>query len=441
TNLFNGRSYYYRIAPRNNRGYLGSYSLGKKFTIHGTSRIIDGDPSDWLVAPPKYDNIAVINSGEWVWRDREGDHRMDGDFTDKNYDLTELRITSDSESIYFLATFDGVSQEPYDLGMLSLSFDTNLDESGIGNTWLADDSGILVTDSAAWERTLTITRYGLWFFASDSDEWYQLPGTKYENSSMNNCYEFSVLKKDIGLLSGSGSMRITAAVGQLIYGLSDSDPNTKDITKNFGECDLLDTLTKSMSNTWGGAVGTGDPVINYSIDLRVTERNGLYDTLADKPVIIEPSGNYLKKSLKFNWNRAVDPDFGDEIRQYYFTVDENINFSEDSHAFFVMPTISNITSISYNSDLIRGKKYYWKVAAVDSSGVIGNFSDIAEFILPFFIEKAVGGIVSYPNGTVIDFEPYDLAHDSFIFIDSVITNTNVINNADLKAFSESSILL
>jgi len=81
---------------------------------------VDGNPSDWTGMPPVADNTWLYDSlaGEWIWRDMVGDDTgWDGTYTYPNAtfftggdaDLTELRIAWNESYVFFLLTFDNIT--------------------------------------------------------------------------------------------------------------------------------------------------------------------------------------------------------------------------------------------------------------------------------------------------------------------------------------------
>lgn len=70
---------------------------------------VDGSIGDWIGTAPAKPNTAVIEKGEYIWKDETGDDKGNGKYTyptnkafAKGADLLEFRVTWDSQNVYFL---------------------------------------------------------------------------------------------------------------------------------------------------------------------------------------------------------------------------------------------------------------------------------------------------------------------------------------------------
>ena len=84
-----------------------------KVPLYGHSIAIDKNVKDWAGTAPEEENTAVVNNGEYIWKDAAGDDKGDGNYTyplskalRKGADLKEFRVTYDKDNLYFLIRTD-----------------------------------------------------------------------------------------------------------------------------------------------------------------------------------------------------------------------------------------------------------------------------------------------------------------------------------------------
>ena len=85
------------------------YSEEATASFAGHTIKVDGSIGDWIGTAPAKPNTAVIEKGEYIWKDEAGDDKGNGKYTyptnkafAKGADLLEFRVTWDSQNVYFL---------------------------------------------------------------------------------------------------------------------------------------------------------------------------------------------------------------------------------------------------------------------------------------------------------------------------------------------------
>ncbi len=204
---------------------------------------VDGNPNDWSGIPPLQVNSYTVNSGELVWRDNLGDVRTDlGDAT--NFDITEFRVTGDSENIYFLLRFDNITATW--LPLVYITIDSTLDNRG--EQWLPDYSDTLVSSAAKWENVIKVCIENTGVYDTS---WNFTTGTSTSYiSEANDVIEISVQRSSLAIYYWN-VLRITVAVFKDNGGFPADIPGTSN---------ALDVVTTVAGNTWEDVQ---DNVIDY----------------------------------------------------------------------------------------------------------------------------------------------------------------------------------
>jgi len=231
---------------------------------------VDGDPNDWSGIPPLQVNSYTVNNGELVWRDNLGDVRTDlGDPT--NFDITEFRVTGDSENIYFLLRFDNITATW--LPFVFIAIDSTLDDRG--NDWLPEWSDTKVSPSAKWENVIEVCleNTGVW----DTDWNFRTGMAASYISDANDTIEISVQRSSLGI-SWPATLRITVAIFKDNGGVPADIPETSDV---------LDVVTTVAGNTWEDVQ---DNVIDYYL---VVHFNSNGDVVAGSMGSLPATANLL----------------------------------------------------------------------------------------------------------------------------------------------------
>ncbi len=108
-----GEAWEYVAHHPESTNYNESYSSPSYLNTYG-SRIIDGNPSDWVGLLPPTPNMWNVTNNELVWRDKINDTRTDADSTYANAsivsDIEQFRVTTDEYYIYFELTFQDIQK-------------------------------------------------------------------------------------------------------------------------------------------------------------------------------------------------------------------------------------------------------------------------------------------------------------------------------------------
>lgn len=192
-------------------------------------------PTNFITAVPE--NLWVINSKEFIWKDAVNDqgHQKDAWLpggTSQHFDISEFRVTSDGDSLYFLVRFANMSNIKLgDNGATFLAI--AIDYQNGGEAWLSGMSGLQVNGDAKWEYQLVVNladpnysgqdfavtspqgNWGKIFYIVDSS-WSQLdiPNALMAVNTSNSIIEIK-LPKDLfgGVLPGNLKITVMTAPG------------------------------------------------------------------------------------------------------------------------------------------------------------------------------------------------------------------------------------
>ena len=123
--------------------------------------VVDAIPGEWVCSPPANLDAGHLGRvgavGEYSWRDRPGDERIDFASPDPSVDLISFQVTADPTGLSFIALMDDITVTAGDgAPMLQIAVDRT---PAAGATFLAAQSETQVSPNAAWER-LIVTRFG-----------------------------------------------------------------------------------------------------------------------------------------------------------------------------------------------------------------------------------------------------------------------------------------
>lgn len=254
--------------------------------VHAQTITVDGnpaewDPAGWAMNPPSNINTGHLgrdssNNGQYIWTDRSGDHRLDGDDPDSNYDLTEFRVTGDSNNLYFLIRLSDITDtsRPY----IGIAVDTTLDSNG--QNWFGDLADTQVSSSALWEREIVVNLNKTGYY--DPGWTWTGAGSSYISAD-NDAIEISMPWSALGVTLPA-RLRFTVLIAQ-----HDGSGGVRDV----GYADALDALTwagGTGGSTWPDEINTGDDRIDYYFDVWFASGGNPYSPLLITEVYYDPAG-------------------------------------------------------------------------------------------------------------------------------------------------------
>jgi hypothetical protein len=214
--------------------------------------VIDGNDGDWAglgngSCPP----APAVNSGqvlyvthadcglganggtEYVWTDAPGDQRTDHWGGTGNLDLTEFRVTGDSDNLFFLARFDSITN--CNAQYIAVAID-----SAPGGTPFFPDSA---DTNLPWgyERVVVANTTKTGYFSDNTT--FTSAGESW-CSDANNLWEIRMSRADLGLAwpANWGDYHFAVAIF-----CRESDGTICDVS---GVSDAMDVITNVGGNTW-----------------------------------------------------------------------------------------------------------------------------------------------------------------------------------------------
>ncbi len=254
--------------------------------VYAQTITVDGDPAEWDPAgwamdPPANINTGHIgrdssNNGQYIWTDRTGDHRLDGDDPDSNYDLTQFRVTGDSSNLYFLVRLADITNTS--LPYIGIAVDTTLD--GNGQNWFGDWAETQVSSSALWEREIVVNLNKTGYY---NTAWaWTNAGSSYISAG-NDAIEISMPWSALGVTLPA-RLRFTVMIAQ-----HDGSGGVREV----GYADALDALTwagGTGGSTWPHELNETDDTIDYYFDVWFTASGNPYSPLLITEVYYDPIG-------------------------------------------------------------------------------------------------------------------------------------------------------
>lgn len=164
------------------------------------------------------------------------------------------------------------------------------------------------------------------------------------------------------------------------------------------------------------------------------------------PTLIAPENNVLciDNSVAFKWNAASDPD-SDAIT-YQIEIAKDNQFSQIDYT-------NSSTTPAKTISLEKGVRYYWRVKAIDSKNLSGNYSSVFQFYtegtgltnhLPFapsVVKPELSSVVS-DNSVVLEWTASDVDANDVLTYDIYFGTTNpptakVSSGQNLKTYTQS----
>lgn len=164
------------------------------------------------------------------------------------------------------------------------------------------------------------------------------------------------------------------------------------------------------------------------------------------PVLVAPANNLLciDNAVSFQWNVSSDPDSD--------AVSYQIEISKDNLFTQIVYTNSSTTP-DKSVSLEKGVRYYWRVKAIDSKNLSGNYSSVFQFYteglgltnhLPFapvLVKPDLSSVVNV-NSVVLEWNASDVDVNDVLTYDVYFGTTNpptakVSSAQSLKTYTQS----
>jgi hypothetical protein len=240
---------------------------------------VDGDPSDWIANPTLAIHESAIVNEEWVYRGEAGDLRAFGPVESRgNYDITEVRMTADSEWLYLLVRLaDITSTDDPHIGVAIDRDRSPTDSNGLD--FLGDESGLTfgAIPERAPEVILSIhnAQPGItwveYYDDAGSGSWYTNPGDSFAFiSAANDVVEARMRLTSLGI---TNALEFNLTVVTFDNGTT-ADPgavgfnNDTDTTVDYPDFDALDGVggtpgvsANAFTRAFGGLAGVA-PLAN-----------------------------------------------------------------------------------------------------------------------------------------------------------------------------------
>lgn len=234
-NLTVGKSYYWRVRAKDDCNGWGPYSQTNTFIVDPPFITIDGDGSDWGSSSGfSYgDNTCVVSNGQWMWNDKNNDHRASVSFFPENADIEEFRVTADTNNMFFYLKIQDITDgtNPY----VIITLDTNL-LSGSGNPWYLGGTEANVDNNAQWEKQIICKLQGTGVYDTSSN--YNEAGASWIHAG-NDEIEIAVPWDDLGF---QPPIKVRFSVATFINNVGNPDEVTG--------ADIIDCITTNNANTW-----------------------------------------------------------------------------------------------------------------------------------------------------------------------------------------------
>jgi len=235
-------------------------------------RTVDGNPSDWTGTAPSVAHTDAESNGEWIYKGAADDCRTDPPGTDEsNADITEVRLTTDGTSLYFLFRLKDVT----DVNKVNVAVTIDTDQNSTDNerSWIGDDADGLTLGRQfmRWERIINFHGIGglgqVELYADDGSSWYAPPsGYQINISTANDVLEARVPLSDLGLNANLDFvMTGVSFVGNNTW--NNSGDSTYDISGSHDAVDVMSTPGQT-GNAWGRDLNDGNVYFGWWIQLR-----------------------------------------------------------------------------------------------------------------------------------------------------------------------------
>jgi len=376
------------------------YSSGAFLTTTTAIAQVDGIDNEWTGTAPTVVNSSTIDSGEFIWFDKQYERETDSGHA-ADMDMLEFRMLADADDVYFMVEFDDITDVAYPY--VAIGVDTDRSSTDTSMDWLADDSDTVLSDgyytngNAAMhypERNIivhTVPAIGqrIELHANDGGTWYAPPTHGNDQVNFNgtdNFIEFKISRTDLGL-SGAVTARLTVASFFNNTSIGDNQwANDGDTTANYGGTDAQDSLSLLPYGV-GDAAGTNSATIEELSDNDMDsffdvkfDANGIDDNTpptapdlsSTDPDVVFPANNSTAETgvITFNWPAGSDAD--DEVTSYFLEVSTNSNFGGENMAVAYRYNTRHTDTEQTTGSALTGTQYWWRVRSRDLSGALSG---------------------------------------------------------------------
>jgi dextranase len=236
---------------------------------------VDGWPGDWTGSGASAAHGVTVDDAEWIYTGEADDYRtFTGATADE--DITEVRITSDSDYVYFLIRFQAVSDAS--LPAVGISWNNYLKAEGERFAWIGDASttnGSIGLDHAEQYGAREIMFYSASGEARirlfNGDVWYEPPAgdAAIAVSTADHVMEARINRSDLDCFY---PQRITASLVSFRSSGNDAGNNsTYDSPDgNNDGIDLMGGERGINENSWSRDLS--DNSVGYGYDLVLSEQ-------------------------------------------------------------------------------------------------------------------------------------------------------------------------
>jgi hypothetical protein len=382
--------------------------------------VVDGDASDWsVIAATDTDiNSAIVRNGEWIWRDTTNDERRNTTYYETggvtpSCDITEVRITADTNALYFLVKFKeldlGTTGVSYPFVQVAIDYDKSC---GLNLLPLSTTQNDLaqISDNAGWEYLVYAYQDGVavfnyttgWGDVISSDNYSQ-----YTSTSGPGPYfmEFSVPFTDPGLGSSTHYLDKTVTFSLVCFFHSaawtgGSSHEVRPFETGFShiiDCvSLIDhpqTTGESDGSSHSGTAGTweevGDNIVDTYFDIEFDAVGNVVanstptitlpvfevdDVQNNDEVVVEGRGPIFSWSWTF-----ADADTEDIQKAAQIQIDVDTTTANGN--IWTCSPLLTATTVQYTGldALQTGQTYYWRARIMDNHGEWGDWIEAGSF--------------------------------------------------------------
>ncbi|MBI5573520.1 MAG: lamin tail domain-containing protein [Elusimicrobia bacterium] len=406
--------YFYAVAGVDIAGNIGSIKASSKLT----HRIeVDATETDWQTATlPSVDNTATVEAlttGEttspgggniWVWKDKANDERTDAPDPDTNYDISEFRITADSEYIYFRVKYQTLTVDTTSHIAVTISTDTNTNGGPLN--WIGDDStqsgsiGLGVEYGAVTQRRCypnvavhQVTGGGTQIeidYQGVAGSWNPPTTAPAGGGNWVNVprVDFMLSRAEFNL-DGSKTARISVCnfANQQVW--NDDGDSTWDVTYPAGVCDALDSISIPRidsndgdfgitNSAWNQDISDGD--IDFWFDIRLDANGVLTNTAPPIPTNAALTGGTTGAIRpRYNWAQTADGDAasGDAVTSWLIEHATHTALDGDLSQTDEFGYRVNLSTCVFTptGDLKHNTTFYYRVWSRDRTGALSSTPD------------------------------------------------------------------